>query len=260
MIDHHVHLGTDCRTSFSLDIKTLSKRLDSFGIEKAIVFACPNQKREINPYKEFNGNILEASRQDNRVLPFMFIHPLLDELSYIEKNQEKFSGFKLYPRAVDMEYHYGFISSSRILDLIVESSKPIIVHTGFRIGNRIKDLSWLLERKKSPVVFVHSGDLMDEDLRDSSRYENSFVDVSPLITMIEKDFFVGAERRDKKLKELSPDKILNYLKSLYGKERIIGGTDSPWSDNLIENGYEREINVLRRMEECGFPNKLPLRE
>ena len=37
----------------------------------------------------------------------MFIHPILDELDYIEKTEKKFSGFKLYPRALNIEYNIG---------------------------------------------------------------------------------------------------------------------------------------------------------
>jgi len=258
MIDHHVHLGKDNRTGFSLDHKTLSKKLDSFNIENAIIFACPNQKNKVNPYKDSNEEVLRASYQDNRFIPFMLVHPLLDKINYLEKDQGKFLGFKFHPRAIDMEYHYGFISSKRILDLIIESHKPVIFHTGFREGNRIKDLIWILERKKSPVVFVHSGDLIGEDLRIASKYEQVFIDISPLATMLEKNFFVEPKKRDKYMKELSIEKILKYLKNLYGKERVIGGTDTPWCDNLIENGYEKEVDVLRKMEELGFKNKLPL--
>lgn len=261
MIDHHVHLGKDNRTGFSLDPKTLSSRLDFFNIEKAIIFACGSDPKNniTNPYRSSNEVVLKASYQDNRFIPFMFIHPLLDKLDYVEKNERNFFGFKFYPRATDIEYHYGVVCCKRILDLIIESHKPVIFHTGFREGNRIKDLIWILERKKSPVVFAHSGDLIDKDLKMASKYENVFIDISPLATMLERNFFIDLKRRSKGMKELNIKKILKYLENLYSKERIIGGTDTPWCDNLIENGYEKEIDVLRKMKELGFPNKLPLK-
>ncbi len=194
MIDHHVHLGIDPKTGFSLDAKTLSNKLDLFGIEKTIIFACPNQKTQVNPYKSSNEEVLKASYQDCRFIPFMFIHPLLDRLDYLEKNLKNFLGFKIYSEATEMQYSYLSLSDKKTTDLIAESSKPVIFHTGFKEGSRIKDLIWILERKSSPVVFVHSGRLIDEDLKKASQYENVFMDVSPLVTMLEGDFLQTQKR------------------------------------------------------------------
>ena len=124
MIDHHIHFGQDYKTGFSLDLKTLSKRLDLFNLDGAIIFSCPNKNNnQSNPYQDANQEILEASSKDKRLVPFMFIHPTLDKLGYVEKEKMKFRGFKLYPRAVDIEYDYSSISNRRIMDLIIELSK-----------------------------------------------------------------------------------------------------------------------------------------
>ena len=253
MIDHHIHLGKDTLTGFYLETKTLSKRLDKFNLSGAIVFSCPNVRyNKKNPYKEGNKKIINASLNDQRFIPFLFVHPYLDRLDYLEREADSFKGFKLYPRASDMEYSYNDISNRRIIDLIIESTKPVIFHTGFRDGSRIKDLIWILERKKSPVVLVHSGDLIEEDLIKASKYEQSYIDVAPLATMLERDFFVNPQRRPFKLRELASKKVLNYLKNIFGSERIVWGSDSPWCDYLIKEGYEKEVRISKLMEELGL--------
>ncbi|MFA5174577.1 MAG: amidohydrolase family protein [Candidatus Pacearchaeota archaeon] len=257
MIDHHVHLGKDTKTKFYLDPKTISNRLDLFNLKGAIIFACPHQNNsKFNPYEKANNQVYSASLINKRLIPFMFVHPILDKLEYVTKEETKFKGFKLYPRSINQEYSYDYISDRRIIDLISESKKPAIFHTGFREGSRIKDLIWILERKDSPVIFVHSGDLIDEDLQRASRYPNVYIDVAPLNTMLEREFFVDKNKRNKAVSKLNVDNILNYLSNLFGKQRVLWGSDSPWCDNLIEEGYKKEIEILEKMRKLGFSNNL----
>jgi len=253
MIDHHIHLGKDALTGFSLSEEMVTKRLDKFHLGGAVVFSCPNiSYTNENPYSKNNKKVYKSSIDEKKFIPFMFVHPLLDRFGYIEREQEKFKGFKFYPRAVSMEYHYKDISNRRIIDLVSESSKPAVFHTGFREGSRIKDLVWMMKRKKSPLVFVHSGDLIERDLKIASKYENVFIDISPLATMISKNFFINSNRRHPNLKILTPKNILSHLKNLFGIERIVWGSDSPWCDNLINEGYNEEIKISRVMDKEGF--------
>jgi len=253
IIDHHVHLNSDPKIGFCLDWRTVSHRLDHYELDGAIIFSTPNVSySNKNPYLGVNRMILQASKDDKRLIPFSFIHPFYDETANFEKEHEQFKGFKLHQRARHLEYSYGQLHKSKVAEFIISTNKPVFFHTGYREGARIKDLSYVAENRKSHLVFSHSGDLIDSDLRLVKKYENVYIDVSPLVTMIERNFFVELPRRSTELRILNISNILNYLAKLFGKKRIIWGSDSPWCDNLIEEGYRKEVDVGKYMLEEGF--------
>jgi predicted TIM-barrel fold metal-dependent hydrolase len=252
MIDCHVHIGYDEKTQFSLNQKDLSKKIDQFELDGAVIFSCPNVKiKNEDPFKDANNLVLEASKKDNRLIPFMFVHPFLDSPLYVQNFQDHFKGFKLYPKTVGMEYSYRPLRGE-IIDLLGETGKPLLFHTDFREGHRILDLIHLIKRISNPCLLAHCGDLINEDLREASELPNVIIDVSPMATMIERGFYIDTEKRNKKLEILRTDSILDYLFELFGNERIIWGSDSPWCDHLSGRGYESEIEILRKMEERGL--------
>ena len=199
-----------------------------------------------------------ASRGEEHFVPFMFVHPFLDSPRYLEGNSPDFTGFKLYPRAQGMEYNYEDLALLRNTDFLLSTQKTLIFHTGFRPGTRIKNLLWLRERAKGNVVLVHTGDLIEEDLERVKDIPNMYIDMSPLMTMICRNFFVASPQRPKSLERVSVGNILDYLREMFVPEKILWGSDSPWCDNLTKEGYSGEIDVLNEMEKRGFPNELPL--
>lgn len=256
MIDHHVHLGYDEKTHFSLIPEELSKRLDRFGLEGAIIFSCPNVSlKNKNPFEEGNRLVFEASRRDKRLIPFMFIHPILDEFSYIQSSQRSFMGFKLYPKTTGMEYDYRDLNKD-VKGVLDEIRKPLLFHTGSKEGHRIMDLIHFIRDTSNRCILVHCGDLIDEDLRAAAELPNTIIDISPMATMIERGFYTGSKNRDKKLKILTADYIIDYLIWLFGPERIVWGSDAPWCDYLIKGGYKREVEILRKMERKGLKNSI----
>lgn len=138
------------------------------------------------------------------------------------------------------------------LEFLMESTKPIVFHTGYRDISRIKNLEFFIKNSSKPIALAHAGDLINSDLELISKYENVFIDVSPMQTMLDQNYFINSSRRSRELKDLDSQKVLNYLDNLFGKERIVWGSDSPWSDNLIEDGYAKEVSIGRLMERKGF--------
>jgi len=254
MIDHHVHLGIDSnRTQFSLNTKTIIERLNRFGLAGAIIFPCPSiTTQRTNPYKTENRKVLKARLEDKRLIPFMFIHPILDTLDYVANEQEKFFGYKVCPRAAGMEYFYRSIKKGDLMDFLSNSEKPIIFHASSRDGMHPSEIIWFIKSKKGPVVLAHSADLMDKELRSVSKFDNVYIDISPLATMVSRGYYVAPKQRAACLKELSTKKILRYLENLFGKERILWGSDSPWCDNLLEDGYSGEVKISLEMMHRGF--------
>ncbi len=257
MIDHHVHIGYDKKTAFSLFQKDLSERLNKYKLDGAIVFSCPNvQPKERNPYQEGNALVLATSRKDKRLIPFMFVHPFLDRTNYISDNQNSFRGFKLYPKSLDMEYDYRKLNGTTT-EFLIHTQKPIIFHIDAREGHKISDLVSFIKKKDSgKIVLAHSGDLIEEDLIFASEYPFIFMDTSPLATMLHNKFFADTYMRPKQLKTLTVYSILNYLIEKFGKQRLLWGSDAPWCDNLIKGGYEKEVAISRKMQKLGLTSKL----
>jgi len=252
MIDHHVHLGTDCKTGFSLTLEELLEKMELFGLDKSVVFSPPNVKPKINPYQRENEQISSSCKDHPRIIPFMFVHPFLDEIEYLWDFSPEFQGFKLSSRGKDMEYHYQDLRYSRVIDFLLSTNKPLLFHTGYRDTTRIKHLIKIIKDTKSPIVFAHAGDLIEEDLIEISQYENVFIDISPMATMLKLGFFTDERNRPEELKKLTIRGILSYLERIFGKKRIVWGSDSPWCDNLLLEGYKREIEVGRLMFQEGF--------
>ena len=254
MIDHHVHIGQDSRTGFTLSIERLQSQMALAGVEKSIVFPCPNVKPKTNPYQEANLGVVRGTEGDAKLIPFMFVHPFLDEETYIQDFAPEVQGFKLHQRAEGMDYSYTDLMKSPIIPFLLDIGKPLLFHTGYREGARAKTLSTLIQNTSSPIILAHAGDLIDGDLREVAQYNNVFIEVSPMAAMLELDFFTGAENRAQELEELSATKILKYLEKLFGREKIVWGSDTPWCDNLTPEGYQKEIKIGELMEQKGFCN------
>ena len=208
--------------------------------------------RKRNPYAEANREILDNSKKDERFLPFMMVHPMYDDLNYLNTHYHLFKGFKIYPRSKGMEFSYCEIADYEVMKFLADSKKPVLFHTGYREGERISAISWFAKESTGSVIFAHSGDLIAKDIKIASEYPNVLIDICPLATMIENNFFVSEDRRPRELKgKLTTQKVLEYLKGLFGK-RIICGSDSPSCDQLLKDGYLREIEVAKEMKKMGL--------
>jgi predicted TIM-barrel fold metal-dependent hydrolase len=256
MIDHHVHLGKDLHTGFSLSREDLFSRMDEYEVSGSVIFSCPGQEVKKNPYALENEAILQAASEDSRLIPFMFIHPFLDEISYVEDISSEFRGFKLHPSVEGMKYDYKNLEDSDVAKFLISVEKPILFHTGYRSEARINSLEWMTRNSPGQIIYAHCGDLIDEDLQRASNFENVYLDVSPMASMLNCGFFIEAKKRSEKIADLEVPIILNYLGSLFGKERILWGSDSPWCDNLHPNGYSSEVQIGRIMKSNGFNKTL----
>ena len=166
-------------------------------------------------------------------------------MGYFREASKEFRGYKIHQRAEGMEYHYRDLLKSPVISLLLESEKPIIFHTGYKDEARVKNLTELINRTRSPIALAHAGDLIENDLTEISACENVFIDISPLVSMLKCDFFACSENRSLELTELTMGGVLDYLENVFGNDKIVWGSDSPWCDNLIPNGYEAEVEAGR---------------
>jgi hypothetical protein len=248
IIDHHVHLGVDSnKTKYTLSKESLLEKMDIMGVDKSIVFPCPNiPPRDKNPYLPYNQEIKDQTQNQSRLIPFMFVHPYLDDSKYISSMKESFKGFKLYNSAKDMEYEYNNIHNTETIKSISSESKPLIVHTSLFKGGRARDLIPFIQSYSGPVAVAHIARMSHSDLELISKIENVYIDLSPFNTMLKNPHFLSLNEIHPSIRDLNPIEIIDYLTQMFGN-RIVWGTDSPWCDNLNFNGYKEEVDIFKEL-------------
>jgi hypothetical protein len=248
LIYHHIHLGFDNKTGYSLGTEGLLKRMDVQGVDKAVVFSCPNvPPLDKNPYERENERVLTESFGEPKLIPFMFVHPYLDTPEYVNATKDHFKGFKIYSSARGIEYSYSKIQNTEVFDVIRSTGKPLLVHTSLREGGRARDLVEVIRRYSGPVILAHLARLSSLDLDLVSGLKNSYLDLAPLNVLLNNpQFLANTSELPEAIRDLSPEKIVNYLKGRF-TGRLIWGTDSPWCDHLSPDGYRGEVNLFKRL-------------
>ena len=249
-IDHHVHLGIDWKFNYSMSGNEIIILMNRFGIDQSIVFPCPFQDFSYeNPYSIANGYVLHSAMTfSNKLIPFMFVHPFMDTKEEVEGLANKFQGYKFYNQAG--EYDYRDLSSSNIADYIFNQKKPVVFHIGATKKGKPSTLIDTVDSfPETPFYLAHSGRLFKQDLENLSSRPNVYIDVSPLATMCNKGYFARKELRSPEVDINNPKSVLNYLYGLFGKDRVVWGSDAPWSIKLLDNGYSKEIEILEIMED-----------
>ncbi len=248
IVDHHVHLGRDNKTGYSLNGKALFSKMDKYGIDRSVVFSCPNVvPLDCNPYIDGNSFVLDAASNNSRLIPFMFVHPHKDSLEYLESAASLFEGFKIYSSAEGMAYDYSSLESSEIFDFMSSSRKPLLAHTSLSGEGSAKSLVNLASYYNGPFLVAHAARLNLGDLELLSRHQNVHIDISPFSTMLENPNFLDKSYlKEECFSKLDPFAIVGYLYKLF-EGRLIWGTDSPWCDELSEKGYGKEVELFRKL-------------
>ena len=188
--------------------------MDSAGVDKAVILNIatnPHQQKSVNDFAiSFVGN--------ERIIPFGSVHPdsedALEELERLKENGIK--GVKLHP-----DYQKFFVDEDRMLPIyekIAELGLICVFHSGIDIGypepvhctpERLKRV--LKSFGSSPVVAAHLGGyLMFEEVLKHFTGTGVYIDTS---------FSYGT---------VPPDFAKEIISSI-GADRVLFGTDMPWS-------------------------------
>lgn len=245
LIDHHMHFVSE---------KKVSELIEKFDIKKVILFPKLIETDKKDPYLLENKKVLNFSLENKKIIPYMMIHPILDSIDTIKKNANLFYGFKLNCNAKRGGYDYGILATSKIFEYILSLKKPIIFHTGFKEGHRIRDLLTALKKSKSPVIFAHAGRFIEKDLKLASKYKNAYIDICPLNTISENPRFIAKESKIKeKIINKDFNDVINFLLKYFSK-RIVWGSDYPSCEKLSNKGYLGELNISNLLKEKGEIN------
>ena len=205
-------------------ISDLIRKQKEAGIDFSVVLNIatkPSQQKVINDWAQ--------EKNHGSIISFGSIHPFaedaLEELERIKARGLK--GIKLHP-----DYQDFFVDDDRMLkiyDKISELGLIVVFHSGIDIGYNEptrctpKRLAAVLPQIKSPVVAAHFGGyLMWYDVEEYLVGKNLYLDTSFSYSRI-------------------PPKQAQRIVKNHGADRVLYGTDSPWS------GMQEEIRLIQHI-------------
>ncbi len=233
IVDAHVHIGTD-KDGASQTMDRQIKAMRECGIDKSVVF----------PFNE-NVDLVEASiallkYKSSSIIPFLRFDPKRVNPESVEEllSGQDFAGVKLHPRAqnfdpVDRRYY-------PIYKKIEDSGKPLLLHSrkmlpfmnrpgrtnpAFSDPDRMVRLA--REFPNLNIILAHFANMSKKALSAVGKHENLFIETSIFGTVFTVKIFC--------------EKI--------GAEKIIYGSDSPYSDQEIEVLKIKKADIGRKEKE-----------
>lgn len=250
-IDFHTHIFPDHIARQAIDtlakdagdyqprsdgtLKGLLASMDRAGIDKSVVANIATRPSQIQPIFEFCREI-----RSERIIPLISFHPknnIEDVETIFGKAKELgIKGVKLHPM-----YQEFFLDDSGMFEFyrLVESFDFLLVfHTGYDIafpGNtqadveRVKTVADLFQNLT--IVTTHVGGWRQWDRANVlSGCSNVYTETSMTLT------------------EIGEDQFIRILSS-FGEDRILFGSDSPWTDQNEMIERTMQLKIPDRMKE-----------
>lgn len=254
IIDFHTHIfperlaqSTIARLSDSADIKNyvegtlsdLKSSMEHAQIDYSIILPVvtkPQQEKTINRVAIETNERFEK----NGILSFGGIHPenedYKDILRFLANNGVK--GIKLHP--VFQKTYFNDIRYKRILACAMEHDLIVVTHAGYDISYPGADfvtpahiLPIMKELKPQKLVLAHMGgwncwDEVLSSIAGGDVYLDTSFSLTPLRSPASKKTPLSRNQKTARL-QLGIGQFVNLVKK-HGSDRILFGSDSPWSD------------------------------
>lgn len=236
IIDTHVHIGKD-KGGARQSMEELRRNMGRYGINKAVIF----------PFDE-NGELVRRSLgllryRGSDIIPFLRFDPKHVTAEEVEEllAEYPFKGVKLHTRAqnfdpLDRRYY-------KIYRKIEESGKPLLIHSSkiSRFGKRASintdpDRAVKLARHfpDLDIIIAHLASVSWKAIDVIGREDNLFLDTSINGTTF----------------------VIRMLTDRIGPEKMVFGSDSPYSDQEIELLKIKKSGISREDMEKIFSRNL----
>ena len=209
----------------------LRRSMDDAQIDLSIVLPVATNDHQVEHINDSSARITEAH---SNVISFGCMHPdylnYVDELSRVKRLGLK--GIKIHP--IYQETDIDDIKFLRILDRAAELGLIVVTHAGLDIGfpgvvhcspTMIRHA--LNEIGNFKLIAAHMGGWRNwDEVLSTLADTNVMIDTSFSTGMIEPRPDCRWDQDE--LKMLDADRFMEFVKA-FGAERIVFGTDSPWS-------------------------------
>lgn len=203
IIDIHTHVGS--KKFISSTVTDLQNEMKKSKVNVSICFPLGKDVE--------NKSIELANQRNENIIPFFRYDPKTISLEKLKQSIRLFKGIKLHPRLEDFdplsaEYNAMFRT-------IENAKKPVLIHTR-KENNENTDPDRLIELvrryPKINFIFAHFANGVDSVFSKIAELENLYFDTSIV----------------------SSPKIIELTVRKYGSERILFGSDFPYSDQELE--------------------------
>lgn len=185
-----------------------------------------------DPFQKYNKII--ASINISNIFPFLML-PVVNN-----KIKDEINNFKDYIFGLKL---YTGLSEKTLNDLTdFNYDLPLLIHTGTQKNQNPKYMLEFLKKYKGYIILAHYARFCPEVTDLIKNSENVFVDTSPTMYLYKN--YVESQRKGglfSKEDLISPESFYYKAFELYGVDKIIFGTDYPFSDR------KKEIELLNSL-------------
>lgn len=195
----------------------------------------------IDPLRKYNIDLINLTHPYRIFLkPILYLSlcnsTLQSEINFFEKNfAGEFVGFKLHP----------WNDQVSVADFKVNTSKPILIHTGLRsIESAANAITFAKNNSSTKVIIAHAASLDDTYLQEIARTPNIFIDCCPSVFMFQNrsSCFAHPEKLS------CPEDIYYKVLRIVPSDKILFGTDSPWGNTSEELAVVRNLKVPEKVK------------
>lgn len=206
IIDVHTHTGG---RKFKCSLDDIAMSMKNYGIDKSVVF--PMKQPGTNAV--VNESLKNVRSNNRRFIYFLRFSPQTLKLTRLKKISGRFSGFKLHPRIENFDpLNPKFKTTFQFLEKL---GKPVIIHSR-KENSPYSDPDRIIKIAKMypniNFIFGHFANDSEEFFKRVLERENIFVETSMV----------------------SSPKIIEMRVKQIGADRIVFGSDFPYSDQEIE--------------------------
>ncbi|MGY5879563.1 MAG: amidohydrolase family protein [Candidatus Thorarchaeota archaeon] len=229
VIDSHLHICED-EELFGRDMTFTWEDLDSYlGIVSKVqlMTSMENNHDSRQANHRFFKTLKTFSKKD-QVLAFYWPHPNEVDPEFLKTYDV--AGIKYHPSISQLEVH----KAKDVLDLVEDTSLPLIVHCGRNIKSRIEFCLEAYKKRNITIIAAHLGGVSPplvsralQILEGADDYDNFYLDTS----------------------SIDVARLIARAINIMGSERILFGTDIPFHEYpvlkyALQQVWEREdVNV-----------------
>lgn len=189
-----------------------------------------------DPFQKYNKILLDNLNEF--FIPFLTL-PVVNNFikDEIKNYQDYIYGLKIYTGL-----------SEKTLDELQDFNFdfPLLIHTGMQNNQNPKNMLKFLKKYRGQIILAHYARFCPEVLDIIQHSPNIYIDTSPTIYLF-KNYILNFKRGglfDKRNINV-PEDIYYKALELYGVDKIIFGTDYPFSDRLEEMNLIKKINLSK---------------
>lgn len=266
IIDFHVHtfpekiapralnkLSQSSDMKYYLDgtLQDLQGSMQSAGVDRSVLLPVATNPSQ---YETINHTVLEINekQEETGILSFGALHPDNENYREIIRELSKHGvrGIKLHP--VFQGVYLDDIRNLRIIECACEYGMIVTVHAGYDISFPGQDyatpkhiLSMLAQIHPDKLILAHMGawgcwDEVESDLAGAEVYFDTSFALTPI------------EHLDHHLEgQLSVEQFCRIVKK-HGAERIVFGSDSPWSSQTDSISAVRKSGLSEEEQKLIF--------